>query len=248
MSGSRKRLERISLRYHNQFTDRENAGSEIVRAGKRYLEEHGICEQRIAEKYRLGVVLDPLPGDEQFTGSLCIPYLSRRGGVRTIKYRNLSGHGPKMQQYQGQQARPYNTNARFEAESVIGIDEGEIDAIAATERLGLPTVGVPGVETWGSYATVWKLLFKDFRTVFMLADGDPPQCRHSPAHPKGSCPDPIYRPGRELAKAVADSIGWRVRPIECPEGEDVSSMVASGRADWFADKLKVEDEDEDDDS
>jgi hypothetical protein len=30
-----------------------------------------------------------------------------------------------------------------------------------------------------------------------------------------------------------------------PDGEDVSSLVASGKSDWFTDKLTVEEDDDD---
>jgi hypothetical protein len=86
------------------------------------------------------------------------------------------------------------------------------------------------VKTWSSHQAVWKLAFKDFRVVFMLSDGDPPDKKTG------------LRPGRELARAVVDSVGWRAKVIECPEGQDVSSMVAAGKSDWFAAKLKADDD------
>jgi hypothetical protein len=232
VSGSQRRLDRISLRYHSQLTDKANASDDTVKAARAYLREHGLESFDIAKRYRLGAVIDPLPGDERYEGMLCIPYLTRRGGVKAIKYRNLSGDGPKMAQYAGQEARLFNPDAWFLASDRIGLGEGEIDAIAATERLGIPTWGVPGVETWLAHEQTWKLVFRDFPVVFMFAHGDPVNELTG------------LRPGRELAKAVSASLGDRVRVIECPEGEDVASMVAAGKADWFKDKMKADDDDE----
>ncbi len=232
MSSQKKRLERISTRYHAQFVSQANKESAIVRDGHEYLRAHGINKPDIVDNYRIGVVIDPLPGDEWLVGRLSIPYLSRRGGVKAIKYRALGDDKPKMAQYAGQDARIYNTPAWFAAGSAIGLAEGETDAICATECLGLPTIAIPGVDTWLAHKSVWKLIFKDFRLVVMLADGDPPDKQTG------------MRPGRELAKAVAETVGWRVRVVECPENQDVSSMVASGQADWFKGKLEVTDDDD----
>lgn len=232
MSG--KRLERTATRYHSQFMAPPEGGAGIVADGKRYLAAHGIDDKRIAEAYRLGAVIDPLPGDEPFRGMLSIPYLSPLGGVKVIRFRALTDYGPKVAQYQNQPARLYNTSAVLTAAREIGIAEGEADAMAATERLGLPTVGIPGVETWTAHAAVWRLVFRDFSVVWMLADGDLPD------------KDTGRRPGRELARTVSASVSsadTEVRVIECPEGEDVSSMVAAGRQEWFREKMTDDDED-----
>jgi hypothetical protein len=218
-------LDRIASRYHRQLARPPGniaGATETAGSARQYLRDHGIDDDSIIEKYRLGVVLDPLPDDERFSGMLCIPYLSRRGGVKAIKYRTLTGNGPKCAQYAGQEARLYNTMAWFEADTSIGLTEGEADAICATERLGLPSMGVPGAEVWAAHERVWKIAFKDYATVFVLCDGD--------------------QPGRELGKQVSVSLGWRARVIHLPDGQDVSSMVASGRSGWFEGRLTNEDD------
>jgi len=180
------------------------------------LRDHGITFD-IAVKYRLGYVGRPLAGDEGFAGALAIPYLSP-AGVTSIKFRMLNGDGPKCLHHTGTRARLYNVNSYFAAEDAIGITEGETDAIVATEILGLPSIGIPGAEAWNPRnAEIWKPVFKDFSRVIVLADGDPPNERTG------------LRPGRELAKRITESLTWRVRVVECPEGFDVSSMVAAGR-------------------
>lgn len=182
-------------------------GSGGVRA---YLTEHGIGEYAIASKYRLGYVAEPLQGDQYYAGRLAIPYLSRSGPV-SIKFRRLGDHGAKFLYHAGQKHRLYNTTVYHEADSTIGICEGEIDAIVATERLGIPTLGIPGAKAWQEKANIWRPIFKDFRRVWVFADGDDA--------------------GMGLASDVAESLGWRARIVQCDPGEDVSSTVASGRAD-----------------
>jgi 5S rRNA maturation endonuclease (ribonuclease M5) len=175
-----------------------------------YLTEHGIGEYEIASRYRLGYVARPLPGDERFSGRLAIPYLTRTG-TAAIKYRKLAGdRGSKYDQHHGQKSRLYNTAAYFSADQTIGLCEGEIDAIVATERLNIPTMGIPGSDVWSKMASVWSPIFKDYRRVIVFADGDDA--------------------GKRLGDEVAESLGWRARIVNCDMGEDVGSMVAAGKA------------------
>lgn len=165
-----------------------------------YLRSHSVTGE-MARKYRLGYVRDPLPGDEKFRGGLAIPYLSRKG-VTAIRFR-LFGSDGKIGQRKGQKNRLYNTAAYFEAGDTIGIAEGEVDALVASEVLGLPTMGVPGAN---GFDGKWAPLLKDFLTVFIFADGD--------------------KPGRDFASEVAEHAGWRARIVQCPDGEDISSLAA----------------------
>jgi len=188
---------------------------------ERYLTDHGIAEGRIVANYQLGVVDTPLPGDERFAGMLAIPYRTRNG-VKAIRFRNLNGGKPKFAQHTGQAARLYNAAAYFKADDAIGIAEGEIDAIVATEVLGIPTMGIPGAQMWSAHKAIWVPVFRNFSRVLVLRDGDDA--------------------GQELADAVADSLKWRARVVEMPKGEDVSSMVASGRKDEILSKIDGDDE------
>jgi hypothetical protein len=189
-----------------------------------YLRSHAVYPApgddayRLVRNYRLGYVGRPLQGDEAYTGALAIPYLTPTG-VASIKFRMLgNGDGAKCLHHTGQKPRLYNTLAYFAADDVIGITEGEIDALIATELLGLPSVGIPGAEMWkGENADMWGPVFRDFQRVIVLADGD------------AINPATGLRPGRELAKRIVETLGWRVTVVECPEGEDVSSMAAVGR-------------------
>lgn len=207
-------LERASQTYAGQLHERRS-GSDPSGA-IRYLAEHAI-EQDLALKYALGFVGEPLPGDERFKGMLSIPYLTQ-AGCMSLKFRQVApGVRPKYAQHSGQKPRLYNAAAYFSARNVIGVSEGEIDAIAATEHLGIPTLGCPGATNWQDF---WTPLFKDYTRVFIFADGD--------------------EPGKDFALAVADRIGWRARIVQCPDDEDVASLAAGGKLDAISTSIREE--------
>lgn len=235
MNSREKYWAKASATYHEQMTSRSNVDHLAVKSGREYWTSHGIAPERhfeIVTKYRIGVVIDPLNGDEAFKGMLSIPYITRNG-VKAVKYRNLTDSKPKNLVPEGQKVRLYNTNAYFDADEVVGIAEGEADSLVATEVLGIPTLGVPGSEDWKAYRRVWSPLFKNFQKVLVFTDGDPIN------------PNTGLRPGEELGKAIRESLSWRARIVKCPEGEDVSSMVAAGKADELI-KQFGDDEDGDD--
>lgn len=211
----RKSLEKAAARYHGQLL--ESAPPDGVIG---YFRDHAIADSGIISAYQLGYVTKPLRGDERFMGAIAIPYLTPKGVV-FMKYRNLGG-GMK---YNGSRmpTRLYNAAAYFRAGSTIGITEGEVDAIVATERLGIPSLGVAGSEGWKD---AYTHLFRDFTQVIVFADGD--------------------ESGRMFAEKVMDRIGWRARKVQCPEGEDVASMISSGRGDVLV-KLAAYDEEDDED-
>lgn len=230
MNRREKYLARACQRYHQQFLNPAHDLHWAVNAGKTYLNDHGLFDPahpsaKIVQKYRFGVVINPLPGDERFEGWLSIPYLTRRG-VKAIRFRNLKDDGrAKYGQAKGQATRLYNPEALFGPHIEIGIAEGEIDAVAATEGLGLPTVGIPGATQWVGKAETWAPLFKDFERVFVLRDGD--------------------KAGQDLADAVVETLKFKVRVIDMPNEMDVSKMLAAGRAEELTKQFAEDDEDED---
>jgi DNA primase len=118
----------------------------------------------------------------------------------------------------GQKPRLYNTAAYFMADRVIGITEGEIDAIVTTEILGVPSMALPGAESWRGQSHIWGPIFKDFRVVLIFADGDDA--------------------GKKMAENVSRSVGWRARTIQCPDGQDVSSMIMAGEKEFLLDAVQ----------
>lgn len=196
--------------YHSQLL----AEDPISRAGRDYLDRRKLGG--VAPKYRLGIVADPLPGDEQHTARLVIPYLTL-AGVRGLKYRCIQDHDckehghPKYTQPHAQEQRLYNAPAYFGGHDVIGVAEGELDAISATEHLEVPTFGIPGASQWKKQGQYWQLVLRDFATILIFADGD--------------------EPGRQLANEVANDAGQGARVVMCDPGTDINSMVVANRGD-----------------
>ena len=222
MNSQEQYLTKAWKRYHKALAKPESPGDLL--SAKDYLTERGIFTNRVIGEYGLGVVLNPLAGDERFQGMLSIPYQTRNG-VKALKFRNLNaGAKPKYAQRAGQEVRLYNTKAYFAATDVIGIAEGEMDAIVATEHLGIPTIGIPGAEMWKAHKEFWAPVFRNFQKVLVFRDGDDA--------------------GKSLAEAVTDSLGYRCRVIDPPDGEDVGSMVGSGRTAELSAKLADNDNEE----
>jgi hypothetical protein len=204
-------LDERALEYARQLEYRTAAPGPLD-----YLARHGITDRGVMQRYALGCVMKPLPDDERFRGYISIPYLSRRDVV-SIKYRcalrhdcHAVGNGhAKYGKYQGP-VKLYNTAAFFEATDIIGIAEGEVDAIAATELLGVPTIGVPGAQAWTAHSKIWQLPLKDYDRIIIFADGD--------------------EAGLSCARTIAADVGDRHRIVKCDAGEDVSSMVVKGHA------------------
>ena len=177
--------------------------------------------------FRLGVVDDPLPGHETYRGRLSIPYLTR-AGVVSIRFRCIPTRkhvgvsckdAPGCTKYlglPGDSLQAYNVNALHNPSEFIGIAEGEIDAITATQA-GVPTVGLPGVSSLREYT---PRMFVGYKVVYIFADNDD----------KGQ--------GAGFAEKVADLIP-NSRVILMPNGDDVNSFVAANGADAFRDLIGV---------
>lgn len=155
-------LEKASSEYQSQLTEDAIA---YLKGPKRGLDDEDI------EKWRLGVVADPLPGHEKFTGYLTIPYLTNYGVV-SIRYRRLGdpeGEGKKPSKYltaPGDMPRLYNPAALQRGTRGICVSEGEFDCIIA-EKCDLPCIGIPGATTW---VPIWKRLLEQYDQVMLLQD------------------------------------------------------------------------------
>ena len=191
---------RAAKYYHSALAEAED-----------YLAERGITLEA-AEKARLGVVLDPLTGHEQYVNRLAIPYLTK-SGVVDIRFRSLGNEEPRYMGLTGATTRLYNVGAFFRASSYICICEGEIDTITLDYVCGIPAVGVPGVNNWKKHYT---RLLSDFDKVFLFADGD--------------------NAGYEFSKSLARELSGLVI-IQAPEGEDVNSLYKTHGSDYFKEKI-----------
>ena len=191
-------LREATQQYHDSL-----AGS----PADEYLRSRGIfpTNDRVIP-FRLGYVANPLLGHERYAGKLAIPYLrwSREYGwsVVSIRFRRIDDDGPKYQTQPGDRPRLFNTNALLENSPRVAITEGEIDAITAS-LCGIPTVGVPGAQSWKPHFVEPFLGYLD---VLVFADGD--------------------EPGMAFANTVASTL-FNAKIIPMPPGEDVNSLVVS---------------------
>jgi DNA primase len=176
-----------------------------------YLASRGLDHGAVSQ-YQLGTADESVPGYADYAGMLCIPYLSPRGGVCALKFRRPHDctedclHSKYISPHE---TRLYNTIALDRADelSYAGIAEGEVDAITLTYRCGIPSVGVPGVETWTRHPE-WASLFRGYRRVLMFADDD--------------------EPGRDFAKRVAREIDT-AEIVRLPGKDANASYLEYGR-------------------
>ena len=186
-----------------------------------YFAAHAL-ESLTLEKYQIGYVGNPAPQDKRFKGMLVIPYLTAHG-CKALKFRCMEDHdhnqhtpAGKYAVPAGQTARIFNPQAYFDAFNQIGICEGEVDAIVATEVIGIPTIGIPGVEMWKGHVAEWKHTLKDYDEVIVFGDGD--------------------EAGKRMARQIQEDLGTRALIAQCDGGEDLSSMVAKGNADTIRER------------
>lgn len=180
-----------------------------------YLVGRGLSEET-AHSFRLGVVDDPLPGDEHFRDRLSIPYLTR-SGVVSLRYRCLRDHAcgavdcAKYLGYPGASTHLFNVGALFDQSDLVCITEGEIDAVVLQQG-GLPGVGVPGGSNWKPH---YVRIFEDYPRVFIFADGDDA--------------------GRKFGRRVAEALGGVATVVVMPDGMDVNEAYLDTRygIDWL---------------
>lgn len=198
-SEQKKSLAEATSRYHASLS-----GS----PAEEYLDSRGLAGPGV-ERFRLGFVDDPIVGHEIYRGRLAIPYLRRSAAgewsVVNMKFRCIradcgcDGH-PKYLGLPGIEPRMFNAIALTEEDDEIGISEGELDAVTATAA-GIPTVGVPGAESWKPH---FREPFLGYAAVYIFADGD--------------------TAGMKFARTVAKELP-NARIVPMPDGEDVNSVV-----------------------
>ena len=181
-----------------------------VAALKDYLTSRGISGE-MAREFGLGYCTRDI--DPGFVGRLAIPYATPTGVV-DIKYRIVTGEGPKYLKEPGLGTHLYNAQSVLRATTRALICEGEMDAIVAQSVTGIPAVAYPGVDTWAKQHH-WPLVFDGIPDVVVLADGD--------------------EQGRKAAAAVAQSVSGRV--IDLGDGEDVNTFVLKFGADELLRRL-----------
>jgi DNA primase len=205
----RRSLEATAARYQMALTE----------AARAYLLGRGLGPAEVA-RYRIGLVDGGVPEHEDYAGMLSIPYLTR-AGVVSLKFRRAHDCSPNCQHAKyisPYETRLYNTLAMDEADrtGLLGIAEGEVDAMTLDALCGIPSVGIPGVETYSKHPE-WKELFRGYKQVLIFPDLDE-------INPKTG-----KRPGDELAKALSRDIDT-ARVVRLP-GKDVNETYRAAGAD-----------------
>lgn len=142
-----------------------------------YLLGRGLSREAIAE-YKLGTVTGEVSGYSDYEGMVSIPYLTLRGGVCAIKARqphdctDACEHSKYLQP--AGESRLFNPIALEKADrlGVAGLCEGEFDSMILTSMCGIPTVGIPGTDTWHKHSE-WPRIFRGYRRVLYFRDNDP---------------------------------------------------------------------------
>lgn len=167
------------------------------------LEERGISEE-IAALYMLGTVTDPMNGHEQHTGWISIPYITALGHCVGFKFRRLDGGLPKYGSPTGQKAHLYNVVDTTILSNHIVVCEGELDTVVVSGVLGIPAVGVPGVQAWKPH---FAKLLSGYDTVYIVGDNDIKE--------DGS------NPGLEFSKRVQQEV-LNGQMVHLPAGMDIN--------------------------
>lgn len=185
-----------SLRKSLQLAVERYAGH-VAEAGE-YLTARGITPA-VAHTFRLGVVVDPVPGDEEYVGRMAIPYITVGGHVVDVRYRALvPEQTPKYLSRPAAVTRMFNVPALQIDSPVIAVCEGEIDTMVMHSLVGVPAVGVPGANNFKDH---YRLLLEDFEQVIVWCDGD--------------------QAGREFGKKIASEVD-NALVVHLPEGMDVN--------------------------
>lgn len=196
-----------------------NEYSDSLELALPYLTYRGIPDD-VAKEYKLGYVLDPLPGHEDMKGRLVIPYLTLAGTIdlkfRCIKCTTTSCEGhPKYMSEAGSQARLYGVLALQHDSPYICVCEGELDALCATGIAGLPAVGISGATKWRRH---WTYVFEGFQEVIILRDGD--------------------SAGKKFADHLCATL-YNSRQVSMGDGFDVNSFIQANGPELLREKAGV---------
>lgn len=181
-----------------------------------YLMDRGISPDT-AERFRLGVVSDPITGHEQYAGRLAIPSLGPDDRPYGIRFRSLNDEEPKYIGIAGAQTRLFNLRAIFRQGDTIHITEGELDTVIL-EQAGFNAVGVTGANSWKRHH---PRLFAGYSKVFIWGDGD--------------------KAGQQFSRAVVDSLDTGI-VVALNPGQDVNELFLAEGVEGLHRALGLEDE------
>ena len=176
------------------------------------LAERGISEQ-VAARFQLGTVTDPMNGHEMHEGWISIPYMTALEMCVGFKFRRVDDGKPKYGSPTGQKAHLYNVKDTTILSRHIVVCEGELDTVITSGVLGIPAVGVPGVQAWKPH---FAKLFTGYDTIYVVGDNDIKE--------DGS------NPGADFSKRVASEIINSVI-VTLPPGMDINDHYLKHGAD-----------------
>jgi len=178
---------------------------DLSEAGVKFLADRGISKE-IADQYLLGSITSPVAGHENYKGWLSIPYLTVMGHCVGFKFRRLDEGKPKYGAPLGQKGHLYNVSDIIISSEYIAICEGELDTIICSAVLGVPAVGVPGVQAWKAHFT---RMFTGYGRVYVIGDND--------------LKDDGTNPGAEFSRMVSQEIG-NATIVSLPAGMDLNDL------------------------
>lgn len=170
-----------------------------------FLADRGISKE-VADQYLLGTIAVPVAGHENYKGWLSIPYLTVMGHCVGFKFRRLDEGKPKYGAPLGQKGHLYNVSDIILSSEYIAVCEGELDTIIASAILGMPAVGVPGVQAWKAH---FNRMFTGYGRVYVIGDND--------------LKDDGTNPGAEFSRMVAQEIG-NATIVSLPAGMDLNDL------------------------
>lgn len=174
------------------------------------LAERGISEE-VAARFQLGTITDPINGHEMYEGWISIPYITALNDCVGFKFRRVDEGKPKYGSPLGQKAHLYNVTDILVQSPYVVVCEGELDTVITSGVLGIPAVGVPGVQAWKPH---FPKLFNGYDTVYVVGDNDVKE--------DGS------NPGADFSKRVANEI-LNSQIVQLPPGMDINDYyLANG--------------------
>jgi DNA primase len=176
------------------------------------LAERGISEE-VAARFQLGTVTDPINGHEMYDGWISIPYITALEMCVGFKFRRLDDGKPKYGSPVGQKSHLFNVKDTLSMSPHIVVCEGELDTVITSGVLGIPAVGIPGVQAWKPH---FAKLFTGYDTVFIVGDND--------------IKEDGTNPGAEFSKRVASEILNSVI-VTLPPGMDINDHYLKFGAD-----------------
>lgn len=66
----------------------------------------------------------------------------------------------------------FNVRDLHKSDPWVAVCEGELDTVVMSGVVGVPAVGIPGVDHWNTNKNAWARLLQDYENVFVVMDPD----------------------------------------------------------------------------